>query len=114
MLKKLVTKFNPWIFLDGSMSNLGLDSYDLGVLCFSLLVLLIVSSLQQKYKVRELLAKQNIVFSKLLIMLLIFMVIIFGFYGLTYDESSFNISAVLKEEIMKKFVREICYFIILF
>ena len=48
MIKESVTVFNPQIFVDGSLLNLGLDIYNWGVLIFSLMILIIVSSIQFK------------------------------------------------------------------
>ncbi len=81
---------NPEIFFDGSLYALGLDQKNFGLLMFCLLILLIVSILQQKYgSLRDLIAKQNIVFRWVLWYALIFGVLIFGMYGPGYNPADF-------------------------
>ncbi len=86
--------FNPWIFTDGSLLRLGLDAQDFTVGLLSLGVLLAVSLLHSRFKaqgktVRGVLAGQNLVFRWMVYYMLIFSVIIFGFYGPGYDAGEF-------------------------
>jgi len=48
MLKESVTVFNPQIFVDGSLLNLGLDIVEWGILLVSLAILITVSVIQYK------------------------------------------------------------------
>lgn len=85
---------NIWIFTDGSLFKLGLDIPDFVVGLLALSVLLIISLLQVELhntgtKVREKLSEQNLLFRWLIYYLLVFSVIIFGFYGPGYDASAF-------------------------
>ncbi len=48
MLKESVTVFNPQIFVDGSLLNLGLDIVEWGILLVSLAILIAVSVMQYK------------------------------------------------------------------
>ena len=81
---------NPWILFDGSLYNLGVSERHLRVVSLALLVLLVVSALQEKgYKIRDELDKQNIVFLGLICLLAIFAIVLFGVYGPAYDASVF-------------------------
>jgi D-alanyl-lipoteichoic acid acyltransferase DltB (MBOAT superfamily) len=63
--------------------SLGLDMKDFIVAIASMLVLLVVSNLQEHMKIRETLAKQNLIFRWAIYFAAIFIVIIFGIYGST-------------------------------
>jgi len=81
---------NLWIFLDGSLFEMGIDGKDLFVLVVSVVVLLNIEICNYKgIDVRERLAQQGIVFRWSIYYLLIFCTIIFGVYGPEYDDSSF-------------------------
>ncbi len=74
--------------------KLGLDAPDFTAGILGLAVLLLVSSLQLKFRaegsgVREKLAGQNLVFRWILYYGLLFAVILFGFYGPGYDAGEF-------------------------
>lgn len=82
--------WNPWIFFDGSLFNLGLDRPDFWVTVFGLGILLLVSALEERGKsVRQQLAEQNLVFRWIVLFALIFGIIILGMYGLGYNAKSF-------------------------
>ncbi len=81
--------FNPWVFVDGSLYQLGLDRIDFGIMIFGLLVLFVVSKYQQKGSVRETIAKQNLVFRWILWLGLFVAVLLFGMYGEGYDPADF-------------------------
>lgn len=82
--------WNPWIFADGSLFQLGLDRPDFWVTVFSLGVLLLVSVLEERGKsVRRQLAEQNLVFRWAVLLALIFGILVLGMYGPGYDAQSF-------------------------
>ena len=82
--------WNPWIFVDGSLFQLGLDRPDFWVTVFSLGVLLLVSVLEERGKsVRQRLAEQNLVFRWIVLLALIFGTLLLGMYGPGYDAQSF-------------------------
>lgn len=89
--KSAFSTFNPWIFFDGSLLNLGLDAKDMLVLMMSLMILGISGMMREYIKrpIREWLAEQNLIFRWVLLYLLLFSVIIFGCYGLGYDSQAF-------------------------
>lgn len=84
-----ISEWNPSIIFDGSINKLGLTEKDVRLTICSLVVLLIVSKLQQKESVRDILARQNLVFRWGMLLILLFAVAIFGQYGLGYDAGSF-------------------------
>jgi Predicted membrane protein involved in D-alanine export len=86
---RIFATFNIWIFFDKSLYNLGLDEMDFRIGIIALLLLFAGSLLQQKYRIREKLAEQNIIFRWILLYALLFAILIFGFYGGGYDPSAF-------------------------
>lgn len=90
MFKSLFTKFNPWILVDGSIFELGLSSKSVILLVFALLLLLVVSILQEcGIHLREKLEEQNIWFQWSIILGGIFLILIFGLYGPGFSASEF-------------------------
>lgn len=81
--------YNPWVFVDGSLYQLGLDRINFWIMIFGLLLLFIISKYQQKGSVREMIAKQNLVFRWMLWLGLLVAVLLFGMYGGDYDPANF-------------------------
>ncbi len=82
--------FNPRVFFDGSMFELGLTGRDFVLLGFALLFWLVISILQENgIRIRETLAEQNIAFRWMIYILGFLAVLIFGIYGPGYDASTF-------------------------
>lgn len=89
IFKTIGSRWNPEILFDRSLFQL-LSPQDWVVLLISLLTLLIVSGLQEhKIRIRETLAKQNLVFRWSLYLLLLAAVWIFGCYGGDYNAAAF-------------------------
>lgn len=90
MLKRTFTVFNPQVFLDGTVLNLGLDRMDLYLLFLSIGILFAIDLLQEKgYHLREKISKQKLVFRWAIYLVAIFSILIFGIYGLGFDSNSF-------------------------
>jgi len=81
--------FNPWIFFDGSLFELGLGQKEFGVAVFGLLMLLVVSALQEKESVRARLARQGAPFRILVMLALLMLTLVCGQYGPGYNAASF-------------------------
>ena len=83
--------FNPRIFADGSLLELGLSGKDITVVLLSLLVIIAAVAIRitAKVPVREWMARQNIVFRWLIWFALIIAVIVFGQYGPGYNAADF-------------------------
>ena len=89
LFRQIATDFQPWIFFDQSLYTYGLTASHWLVIIFSLLLVWRISLMQEQGSVRELLAKQNIVFRWAVIYLAIFSILIFGIYGPGFNASSF-------------------------
>lgn len=83
--------WNPWIFFDGSLYELGLDIKEWHILLLSLSVLVIsrVIKMYTDGNIRLWLAGQNIVFRWACIYWLLFSIITVGYYGEAYDAAAF-------------------------
>lgn len=90
MIKQMFSVWNPWIFFENSLYEMGLDRKDFWILCFSVMILWVVSFMQESgIKIREELAKQNLVFRWIIYWIAIFGILSFGIYGAGYDETQF-------------------------
>ncbi|MDE7262909.1 MAG: hypothetical protein K2N78_12745 [Oscillospiraceae bacterium] len=88
--KTVFTDWNPWVLFDGTLMRLGLDGKDIAVCAFALGAMLVVSMLQERLgSVREVLARQNLVFRWLVYIALVLAVVVLGRYGPGYDAAAF-------------------------
>ncbi len=88
--KSILTDFNPWVLFDGTIFTYGLTGSQLLVLAAAVIILLIVSILQERgVKVREAIAGQNLVFRWVIYLGALLAVIIFGMYGAGYNAGDF-------------------------
>lgn len=92
--KSILTDFNPWILFDGTLLTYGLSAKQLNILMLSMLVLLIVSLLQEYFetkqlKLRDVIAEQNIGFRWTVYLVAIVVVLVFGMYGSGYSATDF-------------------------
>ncbi|MCR5267283.1 MAG: hypothetical protein K6E16_02050 [Lachnospiraceae bacterium] len=89
MWKSCFSLFNPWILFDGSLYGLGLTKDEWLILLLGLLLLILVSILQQRDSVREMLHRQNYVFRLLVFIVLFVMIINWGYYGSDFVAADF-------------------------
>ena len=92
MIKAFFTDFDfNFLFgLDGTIYELGVSKEEMTLLIVAIAILTVISVLQENgMKIRETLAKQNIVFRWAIIIALIVFIVIFGTYGPAYDAKSF-------------------------
>jgi D-alanyl-lipoteichoic acid acyltransferase DltB (MBOAT superfamily) len=106
MLGESVSVFNPGIFFDGSLLNLGLDLIEWGILLVSLAILITVSVLQYRMElcaegklensslkgfenVRQLLASKGIVLRWAVLIALFFYCILLAEYGPGFSAAEF-------------------------
>ena len=83
---------NPWIWVDGSLNQLGLDYKDMQVLIYAVLIVLGVDLLSEHLKektVRQWIAEQNLIFRWVVYILGFFAVLTFGIYGPEYNAQAF-------------------------
>lgn len=88
VIKRLFA-FNPWVITNGSYLKYGLDAKDLDVLLISLAVLLIISVLQERGRVRAMLGKQALWFRWSVYLLAVFGTLVFGIYGPGHSSAQF-------------------------
>lgn len=82
--------WNPWIFFDESILNLGVTYLDLNIIIFSIACLLLVGILREKYGyARNWLDQQTIVFRWFIWMALFSITLIYGKYGDGYNAAEF-------------------------
>lgn len=89
LIRQIFSRFNPWIFWDGTLYTLGLDYKELCVCILGLLFVLKISSLQEKDSVREMIANKNIIVRWCIYYGAVFSIIILGMYGARYDAQNF-------------------------
>lgn len=91
MIKQMFSEWNPWVFFDGSLINIAsMDIKEFLVLWIAVFILWVISMSQEHgIKIREWIAKQNLLFRWLMYYLAIIFIIIFGIYGPGYDPLKF-------------------------
>ena len=90
LFRATFTSFNPQVFLNGTFYKLGLTEKDFRFTMYTIVVLLVIDVLNERgIVVREIAAKQGIVFRYAFYLLAIFMILIFGSYGPGYNAASF-------------------------
>ena len=89
MLRKAVAVWNPQILWNGALLNLGLEPEELLIALVSLLILWLVSCLQQKESVRERIGRKPLPVRWVIWYALLFYVILLGCYGPGYSASEF-------------------------
>lgn len=90
LLWQMVSRWNPWVWFDGSLLKLGLDDKDFHVLVFAVMVLFAVSLCRLlKGDPAKLFVRQNGLWKGLVFYVGILFVVIFGIYGVGYEAGQF-------------------------
>lgn len=92
IIKRIGSNFNPWVFFDGSLYELGLNPKDLQVAVLAIALLAAVNLWQYRnptLQLRAVIAEQNLLFRWMFYYAAIFVVLILGVYGPGYDASQF-------------------------
>ncbi len=90
LIKNMLTVFNPWIFFDDSLFLIGLNRKEFYVLILSILVLFLVSTLQEAgIRIRDRLNEQNILVRWTVYLIAIWTIWIFGSYGYGFNSNDF-------------------------
>ena len=91
MIKRMFFNFDFKLFLtDGAIYNYGVGKKDFWLLVFAIGILTVVSILRENgMKIRESLAKQNLVFRWAVMLILIMLIVVYGMYGSEYSSSAF-------------------------
>lgn len=86
----IATHWNPWIFLDGSLYELGLSARSFWLAIGAMCLLAAVSLAQYRgVRIRERFARQGLLFRLTVSLALVFAVIVFGIYGPGYSAGQF-------------------------
>ncbi len=90
-IKRMFTRWNPWVIFDESLLTLGLESMELNILVLALVSLLLVDVIKyrQNLTVAEFLMKQNLWFRWIVLVGMILAVLVFGEYGVNFDSTQF-------------------------
>lgn len=86
---KNMFKINLKFLFDGSFFKLGLDGYDLKLSLLLIIFLMIIEYLNKKENIKTKLKNEPLITRWTIYYILIFSIIIFGFYGGKYDASQF-------------------------
>ncbi|MEG1924690.1 MAG: MBOAT family O-acyltransferase [Ruthenibacterium sp.] len=89
ILKTMFSRFNPWVFFDGSLYRMGLNRTNFLLAVFLIIGLLVIDYLRQRMNLRAKLAAQKIGLRWFVYYAAIFSIIIFGIYGSAFDASQF-------------------------
>lgn len=87
-IKNMMT-FNPWIFTDGSIFKLGLDSKDFFIAILGIVIVLVVNAAQSFKSLPLELSKQNVIFRWSVYLTAVVSILIFGMYGTAFDVQKF-------------------------
>lgn len=88
-VKSLFTEFNPWIFFDGSLLELGLDHKEFLIAGAAILILFTIDRIRGKHNILQKLSAQNALFRWAAYLALVLSIIIFGVYGNDYVQTQF-------------------------
>lgn len=88
--KSALTTYNPEVLFDGSVYTYGLDEKNFRIIILAVFTLIVVSVLQERgVKIRDTIARQNLVFRWMFYLIAVFSVLILGVYGPGFDAASF-------------------------
>lgn len=89
MIFSMFNTFNPWIFFDDSLLELGLCVKEWFVLISSILIGVIVSCLQQKTIIRDWILQQHLLLRWIIYIVAIIVIWVFGTYGFGFESKDF-------------------------
>ena len=88
IIKNMMT-FNPWIFTDGSIFKLGLDSKDFFISILGIVIVIAVNAIQTFKSLPLELSKQNLIFRWCVYITIVTAILVFGMYGQAFDVQQF-------------------------
>lgn len=90
MIVSMFSAFNPWILFDNSIFRLGLNQKEFEVLAIGILILIVVSLLQEKgVRIRDWFNKQNTLVRWTIYLCTIWSMWVFGTYGYGFNAADF-------------------------
>lgn len=90
-IKRMFSMFDIWKLFDGTVYYLGLDTQQIDILWFALLIMFFVDYVKYKEdkSIDVVLLEQNLFFRAAVLLLLFFMSFVFGMYGPAFDAQEF-------------------------
>ena len=88
-LGSIFTAFDPGVFTDGSLLNMGMNTFDHAVIFATTLLLFILSMIQRKGSIRQQMLSLPFAVRAVLVSALFIGIIMLGNYGVGYDSSQF-------------------------
>lgn len=90
MIMATFSHWNPWVLFDGSIYKLGLNEKEMTVLLFGLIVLFVISYVQEKgQSIRVWLLKEPLIFRWTLLIIWFLFILVYGYYGPNISVSDF-------------------------
>ncbi len=90
MIRGMLTCHNPWILVDGSLYDVGLDRANFILMICAIFVLLFADIMKKRgIKIRKIIASQDYWCRWLIIVFSICFILIFGIWGSGFDEAGF-------------------------
>jgi len=90
IIRSMATARNLWVLFDGSLYNCGLDSKNFSVMLISILLLVFADIFKYKrIQVRNIILKQEVWFRCIFFAVSIWLVLVFGIWGPSYDAANF-------------------------
>lgn len=88
--QSIATVRNPWILIDGSLYNCGLNAKNFGLLMFASAILLFADVCKlKKIVIREVILRQHIIYRWLVVSIALIFILLFGIWGPSYDAAGF-------------------------
>lgn len=89
IVKNMFAVYNPWVFFDGTLYKLGLDSKEFILVLIGSVIIFGIDIWREKMSVRNWIRSQNLWFRWGIYLLLIFSILILGFYNNGYSSGAF-------------------------
>lgn len=90
LIRATFSKFNPWIFFDGSLYEFGVDERNFSMLLLLIILLVAVDLINERGRtVRGIIASQQLPFRWTVYLAAIAAILVFGMYGPGFNLSSF-------------------------
>lgn len=81
--------FNPWVFNNGALYDMGLSQKNFIVAIIGIAFILIINLIQRNRNIRDELAKKNIVIRWFVYLTAVTVILVFGFYGPGFNPQKF-------------------------
>ena len=89
MLRRLFTGWNPWILMDGTLYQAGLDIWDFLILIVGTFCVGLVSYINGRKDLHQIFIKQSWICQMLVILFIMIIWFLFGIYGPGFNQANF-------------------------